>query len=249
MSGAAPAGAARDRAAERTAFREALHQVWAEPQARGFAIFVFVSMLAYSAQDLILEPYAGAVFGMTPGESTKLAGVQHGGVLLGMILVGVINSLAKDRGAGSLRAWVVGGCLASAIALCLVGVGGLVGASWPLKETVFLLGVSNGAYAVAAIGSMMERVTAGREQREGVRMGLWGAAQAIAFGIGGFLGTAAVDTARALIAAPEQAYASVFGVEALLFVAAAMLALRLDMGRAPAAAGQGAGRMAAAAAE
>ena len=34
-------------------------EVWADPQARRFTIFVFVSMLAYSAQDLILEPFAG----------------------------------------------------------------------------------------------------------------------------------------------------------------------------------------------
>ena len=41
-------------------FLAALAQVWAEPQARRFTIFVFVSMLAYSAQDLILEPFAGS---------------------------------------------------------------------------------------------------------------------------------------------------------------------------------------------
>ena len=33
-------------------------------------------------------------------------------------------------------------------------------------------------------------------QREGVRMGLWGAAQAVAFGLGGILGTAASDLPR-----------------------------------------------------
>jgi BCD family chlorophyll transporter-like MFS transporter len=59
-------------------FREALHDIWQEPEARIFTIFVFVSMLAYSAQDLILEPFAGLVFGRTPGESTQLAGIQHG---------------------------------------------------------------------------------------------------------------------------------------------------------------------------
>jgi BCD family chlorophyll transporter-like MFS transporter len=63
--------------APRPAFRAALAQVWAEPQARRFTVFVFVSMLAYSLQDLILEPFAGTVFGLTPGESTRLAGVQH----------------------------------------------------------------------------------------------------------------------------------------------------------------------------
>mgnify|MGYP006196416257 CR=1 FL=1 len=43
------------------------------------------AMFAYSAQDLILEPFAGIVFGMSPGASTRLAGLQNGGVLLGMV--------------------------------------------------------------------------------------------------------------------------------------------------------------------
>ena len=47
--------------------RDALRQVWAEPRTRRFTLFVFVSMLAYSAQELILEPFAGVVFGFTPG--------------------------------------------------------------------------------------------------------------------------------------------------------------------------------------
>ena len=36
-----------------------LSEIWNEDLARNFTIFVFFSMLAYSAQDLILEPYAG----------------------------------------------------------------------------------------------------------------------------------------------------------------------------------------------
>src|SRR5262245_36271064 len=47
-------------------FRKALVEIWSEPASRRFAIFVFVSMLAYSSQDLILEPFAGSVFGLTP---------------------------------------------------------------------------------------------------------------------------------------------------------------------------------------
>ena len=45
-------------APEKGAFSAALAEVWQDPQARVFTIFVFVSMLAYSAQDLILEPFA-----------------------------------------------------------------------------------------------------------------------------------------------------------------------------------------------
>ena len=87
--------------------------------------------------------------------------------------------------------------------------------------------MANGLFAVAAIGSMMGLVGAGRERREGVRMGLWGAAQAIAFGIGGFLGTVAIDLTRALMEAPVPAYATVFAAEAVLFLVAAGLAARV----------------------
>ncbi len=211
-------------------FRAALAEVWQESAARQFTIFIFISMLAYSAQDLILEPFAGSVFGFTPGESTSLSGVQHGGVLVGMLLVALVGSkFAKGR-AGSLRLWCVGGCLASALALAGLAVAGHMGPPWPLKANVFLMGAANGAFSIAAIGQMMRLATRGRVAREGVRMGLWGAAQAIAFGFGGLIGTAASDLAHWLIADSGVAYGSVFALEALLFIVSALLASRIAMG-------------------
>jgi BCD family chlorophyll transporter-like MFS transporter len=113
-------------------FRAALKQVWGEAEARLFTVFVFISMLAYSAQDLILEPFAGTVFAMTPGQSTQLAGVQHGGVLLGMLVVAVSSQAMRNQGTAALRAWTVGGCLASAVALACIASGGLLAPHWPL---------------------------------------------------------------------------------------------------------------------
>jgi BCD family chlorophyll transporter-like MFS transporter len=212
-------------AAEKPPFRQALAEVWREQEARRFTVFVFVSMLAYSAQDLILEPFAGLVFGMTPGESTQLAGVQHGGVLLGMLIVAITGTLIKRSRNTLLRNWTVGGCVASAVALFLIAFGGFMAPEWPLTATVFALGVANGAFAVAAIGSMMALAGHGRKSREGLRMGLWGAAQAIAFGLGGFLGTVAVDFAKVFFGASEVAYGLVFSIEACLFLIAAILAI------------------------
>jgi MFS transporter, BCD family, chlorophyll transporter len=205
-------------------FSEALREVWSEPQARRFTIFVFISMLAYSMQDLILEPYAGIVFSMTPGETTKLSGVQHGGVFTGMVLVALAGS--AGLGIGSLRSWTIGGCLSSAAALGALAYSGAGSTDWPLRANVFALGMANGAFAVAAIGSMMQLAGAGARSREGVRMGLWGAAQAIAFGSGGFIGAMGVDVLRQFTSETASAYASVFLAEALLFVVAAMLASR-----------------------
>jgi len=212
-------------------FREALAQVWAEPVARRFTVFVFISMLAYSAQELILEPFAGSVFGFTPGQSTGLSGVQHGGVLVGMLAAALAGRGSRF---GSLRAWQIGGCLLSALMLLGLVAAGMVGAGWPFKANVFALGVANGAFSIAAIASMMRLAGEGRQAREGTRMGLWGAAQAVAFGMGGLVGTAASDLARWLIGTPSHAYAAVFAFEALLFVAAAVLAAQLGRVTAPA---------------
>jgi MFS transporter, BCD family, chlorophyll transporter len=212
-------------------FRAALAQVWAEPEARQFTIFVFVSMLAYSAQDLILEPFAGSVFGMTPGQSTGLGGIQHAGVFAGMVIVAVLGSAVGGRWFGSLKAWTVGGCIASAGALLGLSAAALTGSSWPLQANVFILGVFNGAFAIAAIASMMMLASNGREQREGVRMGLWGAAQAIAFGIGGFAGTLASDVAQYLLGSASTAYAFVFALEAGVFLVSALLASQIGRNR------------------
>ena len=216
-------------APEKGAFRAALLEVWQDPQARVFTIFVFVSMLAYSAQDLILEPFAGLVFGRTPGESTQLAGVQHGGVLLGMAAMAISTLLFKSRGAALLRLWIRGGCLLSAVALFLLCWGGLTSPTWSLEANVFLLGTANGGFAVAAIGAMMVLASAGQEKREGIRMGLWGAAQAIAFALGGFLGTVAVDVTRYWLNDPAISYGLVFACEGVLFVIAASLARHIHI--------------------
>jgi MFS transporter, BCD family, chlorophyll transporter len=204
-----------------------LRQVWGEGDARRFTVFVFVSMIAYSAQDLILEPFAGLRFGFTPGQSTQLAGLQHGGTLAGMLLAALAGRRFAGVGFGSLRGWIVGGCIASALALAGLVVGGIVGPPWPLTANVFALGVANGAFSIAAIGSMMALAGQGRAAREGTRMGLWGAAQAIGFAVGGVAGAAASDLARWFIGSQVAAYGLVFAAEALMFLVAAVLALRI----------------------
>jgi BCD family chlorophyll transporter-like MFS transporter len=117
--------------------------------------------------------------------------------------------------------------MASAVALFGLVLAGIFAPHWPLRANVFLLGLANGAFSIAAIGSMMSLAASGPGGREGTRMGLWGAAQAIGFALGGLFGAAASDLARGLLGAPGPAYASVFLLEGLMFVAAAALAARI----------------------
>jgi len=207
-------------------FLDGLREVWAERKARNFTLFVFLSMTAYFMQELILEPYAGLVFGFTPGESTTLSGIQNGGVFLGMLTVGIAATALRF---GCLRNWVIGGCLGSAASLCVITILGGYALPQTLLPAVFALGFFNGAFAVAAIGSMMALAGEGREKREGTRKGLWGAAQAIAAGFGGLTGAAAADVMRTMTT-DAPAFGAVFVFEAGLFLCAAFMALRIMEG-------------------
>jgi BCD family chlorophyll transporter-like MFS transporter len=87
---------------------------------------------------------------------------------------------------------------------------------------------------------MMGLASAGRSSREGTRVGLWGAAQALAFGAGGLVGTGASDLMKIMFGDPAVAYGAVFVLEAALFAGSAVLAVRVFSGAAPARAGGGA---------
>ena len=206
-------------------FQEALREVWAESKTRNFTIFVFLSMNAYFMQELILEPYAGLVFGFTPGQSTSLSGAQNGGVFVGMLTVGIMATGFKI---GSLRRWVISGCYGSGAVLLLICLSGLTSTELNFTYLVVALGFFNGMFAVSAISAMMALASSseGRGQREGTRMGLWGAAQAIAAGFGGLTGAVLVDITRRFFA-DGPAFGVVFIFEAALFFAAALMAMRV----------------------
>lgn len=197
-------------------FRTALRALWREQEARRFATFVFVAMLAYSAQDLILEPFAGTVFGLTPGETTRISGMQHGGMFLGM----VGTAYATRKGAHLTR-WAAAGCLASAVGFGILIMAGLAQTTALLRVGVLAMGVANGVFAIGAIGAMIALVNQPGRREAGVRMGLYGTAQAVAFGVGGFTGAALSDVGRALLGSPALGYTVVFLLEAMLFVLAA----------------------------
>ena len=209
---------------ELTSFTKTFREVFSEKMTRLFTIFVFVAMTAYYMQDLILEPYAGLIFNYTVKESTQLSGFQNAGALIGMVTVGIMCSIIKI---GSLRFWVLVGCILSSISLAIIGLLGFINLGISLNSIVSFLGFSNGVFAVAAIGCMMQLAGKGKETREGTRMGLWGASQAIAAGFGGLVGTGFLDLSRYFITQDNISFALVFFLESLLFIFAAFISLNI----------------------
>lgn len=197
------------------ALMPALRATWADPSARAFTGFVFLSIFAFYLSELVLEPFAGHVHGLPPEDSTKLSGAKDGAALLGMLAAGALSTFRI----GSLRDWAVIGCVISAAGL--IG----LGAGFALVPFTVVLGLGNGLFVVGAIGSMM-RLASADKGAAGTRMGVFGASQAIAAGLAGLIATGTLDIAR-LVLPMEAAYGTVFGIEAVLFLAAALVAGRL----------------------
>jgi len=218
---------ARQAIAGLESFPDALRSIWHDRQARRFTAFVFVSMLAFSMQDLILEPFGGLVFRLSAGTTTQLSGVHHAGVLAGMVVAGLLGNASGKGSPAVLDRWIVGGCMLSAVALAGLALGAQQPLSWPLTANLVLLGLGNGVFAAAAVGAMMGLAGADGEGRSGTRMGVWGAAQAIAFGLGGLSGAVIVDVLRAFGGGDAFAFQAAFGGEALLFLCSAALVLRV----------------------
>jgi BCD family chlorophyll transporter-like MFS transporter len=219
---AAPTGA--------QSFFKSLREVWAESETRQFAFFIFISMLAFSGQELVLEPFGGTVFGLTPGDTAQLSGLLHAGAFVGMI-TGILGvGIARRFGGTVLWMVIAGGCLGSALAQMSLVYGGAHGAGWPIHASVAVLGFANGVYAVSAIGAMMSLTASAKRSTAGTHMGIWGAAQGVASGLGGLLATGAADAMRAVSGSAHTAYLLTFSAEALLFLVAALLAIRASRG-------------------
>lgn len=228
----------KERKDSKAGFKQALALLWRDDQARLFTFFVFTSMLAYSAQDLVLEPFAGFIYHYTPGQTTQLSGTLHASVLVGMLMLALIGSRFVKGRLGSVASWMVGGCLISALGmfgLCYAAYWGGFDQQLSLQPILYVLGMGNGLFSIAAISSMMHLATLEKRELQvgdqavqpGIRMGLWGAAQAIAFGLGGVVGSAASDLSKRWFSEPSWAYAIVFALEAMAFLMAAWMAYRV----------------------
>ena len=199
----------------------AVRLVWADPAPRAFCWFITLAMFAYSAQDLILEPFAGVVFGMTPGQSTATSGIHQAGLLAGML-----GAAALAPRFGTSAGWASAGCVVSAVFFALLAASPTVGSVVFFKSTLFGLGLGNGAFTIGALASMMALTADDTHGRAGLRMGVFGAAQAVAMGSGNFLGAVGSDAARLVLGSSTAGYVVVFAIEGVLFALAARFALR-----------------------
>jgi BCD family chlorophyll transporter-like MFS transporter len=204
-------------------FRELLREMWSDRRTRLFFLFLALGATSAFAQDAVLEPMGGDVFGLSVGETTRFNAYWGVGVLIS--LIGTV-AMTRRRQAHEQTGTTVVGLTMTALGLTLLGMVTVTEAQALIIPTLFVFGFGFGIYTVGAV-SLLMAMTA--DNRAGAYLGLWTVAQLVFRGIGIFLGGFILDIGLALGATAPLAYATVFFLEAIGLLACVWLVIRVDV--------------------
>lgn len=204
-------------------FRQLLREMWADRRSRLFFLFLALGATSAFAQDAVLEPFGGDLFGMAAGETTRFNAYWGTGVLIS--LIGTVF-FTRKRQAHEQSGTTMVGLVLTALPLALLGLVALTESRTMLIPVLFLFGLGFGVYTVGAV-SLLMAMTADR--RAGAYLGLWTVAQLLFRGLGIFLGGAIRDVALQLSGSYSVAYASVFFLEAIGLLICVVLVIRVDV--------------------
>jgi BCD family chlorophyll transporter-like MFS transporter len=219
-------------------FRESWNSFIVQNQAMRRLIAVGFGTLAFSMEDILLEPYGGQVLGLGVGATTKLSATFAGGSLVGFALASQVLS----KGADPFRMATFGALVGLPAFLMVIGAAPLQ--SVPMFTIgVLFIGFGAGLFSHGTLTATMN--FAPRDQ-VGMALGAWGAVQATAAGVGAALGGVMRDVINGMRLdlpwpASASGYVAVYALEVLLLVVTlgAMMPLLRKTGRPAAAVAMG----------
>jgi len=166
-----------EREAPRPQFRAAWRDLMAGGTAGRLLAVVFLGTLAFTMQDVLLEPYGGEVLGLSVAATTVLTAIWAAGALAGFGLAG----RALLRGANTYR-MAGNGLLIGLVAFATVIFAAPMQAPALFFAGAALIGLGMGLFSVSTLTAAMTLST-GMTAGNGLALGAWGAAQATAAGL------------------------------------------------------------------
>jgi BCD family chlorophyll transporter-like MFS transporter len=197
-------------------------------------IAVGLGTMAFSMEDVLLEPYGGQVLGLSVGDTTKLTATLAVGGLFGFALA----SRVLSRGFDPFRMAAMG-ALVGLPAFMLVIMAAPFSAAWMFGLGTAMIGFGGGLFGHGTLTATMNLAPA---DQSGLALGAWGAVQATAAGIavalGGILrdlvasfagGDSAITQAatNSVFSGPALGYTAVYGLEILLLLVTLLSMRRL----------------------
>ncbi len=177
-------------------------------------VAIGLGTMAFTMEDVLLEPYGGEILGLSVGATTSLTAALAVGGLLGFGFA----SRVLSRGADPLRLAAVGAATGLPAFLLVIF-------SAPLHmPTLFatgtlLIGLGAGLFGHGTLTATMNLAP---KSESGLALGAWGAVQASGAGVAVALGGILRDVAAA-VGGPTFGYMSVYSLELLLLLTLAIM--------------------------
>ena len=197
-----------------------LRLVWRNAHLRYFLFYLALSMIFAFAQDLVLEPFAGDVFGMEARITSRFAAYWGSMSIVGSILFLILSRRFK-RLNNTVMSSV--GVVTLIVTFIVFGISALVGVRWLVTPGLILLGFGLGLWNIGTLGLMMDMSPA---ERAGTFLGFWTLVVTFARGFGVSGGGILRDLMLGLTGSLQVAYGSVFMLE-IFGLLLALWALRL----------------------
>ena len=201
-------------------FRESWRSFTEGDHALRRLLAVGLGTMAFSMQDVLLEPYGGQVLNMSVGATTQLSATLALGGLLGFGLA----SRILGRGADPYRLAAQGALLGVPAFLAVIFAAPL-DTQMLFAMGVLLIGFGGGLFAHGTLTATMQLAP---PEQVGLALGAWGAVQATTAGIGVSLGGIVRDVVANLghhglslagLQGPVAGFTMVYALEVLLLLA------------------------------
>ena len=214
-------GTARPRPGVRDpSFQESWSCFIAGDKALGRLVAVGLGTLAFSMQDVMLEPYGGQVLGLAVSRTTLLTAAMAGGGLVGFSLASYVLS----RGFEAFRMAAIGAWV-GVPAFLLIIASGFMGLPAAFVLGTLLIGFGAGLFGHGTLTATMNHAP---DDQRGLALGAWGAVQATAAGIGVAAGGVIRDTVATLTPGNVMMpYVAVYMLEVILLLVAIVAMMRI----------------------
>lgn len=200
--------------------KEMTSAITSNPVARIFFVYLLLLLAAILGQDVLLEPFGAQAFGMTLEQTSRIVSITNSFTLLAFIIAGFLDGRVKKKYVAQT------GNLGALIGFVIIVISGMTASQSAFYIGITLLGLGTGISTISNLSLMFDLTV---PEKVGLYIGAWGFANGLSRLVGLLMAGIVADLATQITGNALSGYLVVFGLEALMLFAAAIMLYRIDV--------------------
>lgn len=199
--------------------KEMIAAITSNPTAKVFFIYLLLLLAAILGQDVLLEPFGAQAFGMTLEQTSRIVSISSTFTLVAFIVAGFMEGRVPKKIIAQI------GNLGALAGFLVIIVSGVMQSLSIFYVGITLLGFGTGISTVANLSLMFELTV---PEKVGLYIGAWGFSNGLSRLTGLLMAGVVADVATKITGQELSGYLVVFGIEALMLLAAVFMLYRID---------------------